>query len=172
VKYGIYGVLAFAALAVATPHRSLAQASAGATSDQGQVYAARLQLEADRAQVVADNLILTSAEATTFWPVYHAYRADMKAISDRSVKLIDNFAKVYDQLADTTAARLLNEWLGIERDRVAMKTSYVPKFMAVLPARKVARYYQIENKLDAIVQYAAAGSVPLAMTATHKATPQ
>jgi hypothetical protein len=166
VKYGIYGAVAVAALALAMPRGAVAQ------SDQGQIYAARLQLESDRAQVVADNLTLTSDEATKFWPVYHAYRGEMRAIGDRSVKLIDNFSKVYDHLQDTTASRLLNDWLGVERDRIALKSSYLSKFEAVLPARKVARYYQIENKLDAIVSYAAAGSVPLAMTTTHTATPQ
>jgi hypothetical protein len=165
VKYGIYGAVAVAALALATPRGAVAQA------DQGQVYAARLQLETDRAQVVADNLTLTDAEGTAFWPVYRAYRSEVHAIGDKSEKLIDNFGRVYTSLADTTATRLLNDWLGIQKERVDLKTSYLPKFMAVLPAHKVARYYQIENKLDAIVAYAAAQSVPLAMSGPHKATP-
>jgi hypothetical protein len=165
VKYSISGVLALAALATAMPPQVVAQ------TDQGQVYAARLQLETDRAQVVADNLTLTSSEGTAFWPVYRAYRNDMHAVGDKVEKLIDNFGKVYTNLADSTATRLLNDWLGTRKERLDIRTSYVPKFMAVIPARKVARFYQIENKMDAIVAYAAAGSVPLAMTTTHKATP-
>jgi hypothetical protein len=31
----------------------------------------------------------------------------------------------------------------------------------VLPQKKVARYYQIERKLDALVQYEAAKAIPL-----------
>jgi hypothetical protein len=165
VKYGIYGVVAVAALALATPRGAVAQA------DQGQVYAARMQLETDRAQVVADNLTLTDAEAAGFWPVYRAYRSEMHTIGDKAEKLIDNFGRVYTALPDTTATRLMNDWLGIQKERLDLKTSYVPKFTAVLPPHKVARYYQIENKLDAIVAYAAAGSVPLAMSGPHKATP-
>jgi hypothetical protein len=161
VKYGIVGMFAFAALTLGTAPRAIAQ------SDQGQVYAARIQLEADRAQVVADNLTLTSGEATAFWPVYHSYRADMRKISDRAVALIDNYTKVYDTMTDAQATQMLNDWMGVETDRAALRSSYLPKFLNVLPARKCARYYQIENKLDAIVAYAAAGSVPLVMT--HKA---
>ena len=109
MKYSISGVVALGVLAIATPQRAVAQA------DQGQVYAARLQLETDRSQVVADNLILTSAEGTAFWPVYRAYRGDMHNIGDKAEKLIDSFGQTYANLSDTTATRLLNEWLGIQK---------------------------------------------------------
>ena len=165
MKYGIVGLLAFAAVTAATAPSAMAQAN------QGQVYAARAQLEADRAQIVTDNLTLTSAEATAFWPVYRAYRADMHKISDQAVALIDNFAKVYDQMSDADATKLLNDWMSVETQRASLRSSYLPKFLNVLPARKCARYYQIENKLDAIVAYTAAGSVPLVMTSKPAATP-
>jgi hypothetical protein len=159
VKYGTVGLLAFAALTAATATSATAQANG-----QGQVYAARAQLEADRAQIVTDNLTLTSAEGTAFWPVYRAYRADMHKISDQAVALIDNFAKSYDQLTNEQATKMLNDWMSIETQRSALRASYLPKFLAVLPPPKCARYYQIENKLDAIVAYTAAGAVPLAMS--------
>jgi hypothetical protein len=38
---------------------------------------------------------------------------------------------------------------------------YQSKFGAVLPATKVARYYQIENKLRAAVNYELADAIPL-----------
>jgi hypothetical protein len=37
----------------------------------------------------------------------------------------------------------------------------MPKFQKALPAIKVARYYQIENKIQAVVQYGLADSIPL-----------
>jgi hypothetical protein len=169
VKYGIVGLLAFAAVTAATASSAMAQSGQGA--GQGQVYAARAQLEADRAQIVTDNLTLTSSEATAFWPVYRAYRAEMHKISDQAVALIDNFAKVYDQMTDAQATKMLNDWMGVETQRASLRSSYLPKFLNVLPARKCARYYQIENKLDAIVAYTAAGTVPLVMTGTPATAP-
>jgi hypothetical protein len=44
---------------------------------------------------------------------------------------------------------------------VATRESYVPKLPAMLPAAKVARYLQIENKIRAVIKYELASDVPL-----------
>ena len=50
----------------------------------------------------------------------------------------------------------------MEQDEVELKRSFVPRLLKVLPARKVARYVQLENKIRAIVRYELAANVPLA----------
>ena len=64
-------------------------------------------------------------------------------------------------MPDETAKKLLNEVLAIDGAEVDMRKSYVPKFEKVLPAAKVARYYQIENKIRAAVKYELAEGIPL-----------
>ena len=64
-------------------------------------------------------------------------------------------------MPDDTAKKLLNEVLAIEGAELDMRKSYVPKFEKVLPAAKVARYYQIENKIRAAVRYELAEGIPL-----------
>ena len=51
--------------------------------------------------------------------------------------------------------------MSIEQAEAQLKKAYVPKLSKVLPAKKVARYMQIENKLRAIVKYDLASAVPL-----------
>jgi hypothetical protein len=51
------------------------------------------------------------------------------------------------------AKRLITETIAIEQDRAKTMESYLPKFSKVLPWIKVARYYQLENKIRAAVQY-------------------
>jgi hypothetical protein len=38
---------------------------------------------------------------------------------------------------------------------------FLPKFRKVLPEKKVARYYQLENKINAVVEYELAKQIPL-----------
>ena len=45
------------------------------------------------------------------------------------------------------------------------KVSLVDAFSDVLPPKKVMRFYQVENKLDAIIDYRLAQSVPLPQVA-------
>jgi len=121
----------------------------------------REKLRADKKVVVAEVLELTEGEAKVFWPVYNAYQSDMVAHYDRLLKLIDTYAKSYDSMTDQTATSLLKQYLDLERDHVALLTSYLPRFSKVLPPRKVAKLYQVENKARALVNYELARGIPL-----------
>jgi hypothetical protein len=120
----------------------------------------REKLRADKKVVVASVLDLTEGEAKMFWPVYNAYQGDMITHYDRVLKLLDTYAKAYDSMTDQTATTLVKQFLALEHDHVALLTSYLPRFSKVLPPRKVARLYQIENKARALVNYELARGIP------------
>ncbi|HYS15869.1 MAG TPA: hypothetical protein VET45_03000 [Candidatus Binatia bacterium] len=120
----------------------------------------REKVRADKKVVVASVLALTESEAKVFWPVYNAYQGDMVSHYDRVLKLIDTYGKAYDTMTDETATTLLNQALALERDHVALLNAYVARFRKVLPAKKVARLYQIENKVRALVNYELARDIP------------
>jgi len=121
----------------------------------------RADIQADRKTIVADNLTLTEDQAAAFWPVYREYRVAMDKIGDRTVALLTNYAKNHDSLTDTEAASLLGDWMAIQKDIPGVRAKFLPKFNAVLPAKLVARFYQIENKLDTIVMLELVIGVPL-----------
>ena len=122
----------------------------------------REQLRNDKRAVVASVLELTDSESKAFWPVYNAYQSDMVAHYDRLLKLLETYAKNYETLSDETATSLLKQYLALERDHVALLTAYLPRFQKVLPPKKVAKLYQVENKARALVNYELARGIPLA----------
>jgi len=113
----------------------------------------RERARADKKLVVATALALTEGEAKAFWPVYNAYQSDMITHYDKLLSLVDRFDKAYDTMTDQTATQLLNDYLALEANHIALLKAYVPRFQRVLPALKVARLYQIENKMRALVNY-------------------
>jgi hypothetical protein len=123
----------------------------------------REKIRADKKLLVAANMELKEGEAKGFWPVYDAYQADLGKLNERIVKLIRRYADLIqtNKLTDDAAKSLLNEAIAIEQAEVTMKKGYVPKLSAVLPATKVARYLQIENKIRAVVKYELADAIPL-----------
>ena len=121
----------------------------------------REKARADKKLVVATTLDLTEGEAKAFWPVYNAYQSDMITYYDRVVKLIDTFAKAYSSMTDETATKLLGEFLALETEHAAILKSYAPRFLRALPPVKVARLYQVENKMRALVNYEIAREIPL-----------
>ena len=118
-------------------------------------------IKADRQAVVAGNLPLTEGEAKAFWPVYKEYRGEVEKLGDRVAKMIAAYAANYQSMNDTKADAFFTEWMSIERDRVGVREKFVPRIRAVLPAQKAARYFQIENKLDALVSVGIAAEIPL-----------
>jgi len=121
----------------------------------------RAAIQTRRQALVTSAMDLTAPESQAFWPLYRDYRTDMAKVDDRLVDLIIVYAGNYNSLNDDMAAKLLNDYLDIERARLDIKTQYVPRFLGVLPATKVARFYQVDNKLDKKIQAELASEIPL-----------
>jgi hypothetical protein len=69
--------------------------------------------------------------------------------------------KDYATLTDEQAKLLLQDFLNIELDQLNLKEAYVKKFRAVLAPKKVARYFQIENKMQTVMDYDRAKKIPV-----------
>jgi len=115
-----------------------------------------------RQTLITEGMDLTPEEMHTFWPLYRDYRLEAIKLGDRIVGLIAKYADNYDQLTDEVADKLLADFVSIEQARARLKAKYLPKFKKVLPARKVARFYQLENKLDIAILAEVAEYIPLA----------
>jgi hypothetical protein len=121
----------------------------------------REKIKTDKKLFIAQNMNLTESEAKVFWPVYENYQKDLAKLVDKTVKLVENYAANYQTMTEEAAKALIDGYLDIEGERVALMKSFLPKFRKVLPEKKVARYYQLENKIDAVVNYGLARQIPL-----------
>lgn len=119
------------------------------------------KVRADKKLLVAQNMDLTEAQGKAFWPVYDRYQDELFLLRVRSAKLMKDYADAYETITDGMARKLLDEYMTIETLRLKLGKAYLPKFSNVLPGAKVARYYQIENKINAVLYYELAGGIPL-----------
>ena len=118
-------------------------------------------IRANKKAFVAANLTLTDAEAKDFWPLYDRYQAELKGVNDRLVKLIDDYTTHYRELTDAEAGKIAADYLAVEEDRAKVRRTYFADFTKVLPGKKAARFYQIENKMDAVIRYDLASHIPV-----------
>jgi len=121
----------------------------------------REALQANKKLFIAENMDLTVKETNEFWALYDKFQNDLRKIGDRYLHLIETYAKKYDTLSDTDAIKLLKERLALDAEYQKLNQSYLPKFMKILPGKKVTRYYQLENKFFAVVKYDLAKQIPL-----------
>ena len=121
----------------------------------------RLQINNERQALITKGMDLTPSEMQHFWPLYRQYRSETTKVGDRVVALITTYADNYQNMTDKVADKLLTEYVRIEQERARLKAHYLPKFKKVLPPKKVARFYQIENKLDTAILAEVAQAIPL-----------
>jgi hypothetical protein len=119
------------------------------------------KIHADKKLLVAENMQLTDAEAKAFWPVYKQYQDELFLLRTRTLKLIKDYADAYETMNNNTAKKLLNEFMSLDAVGPKLRQAYLPKFRKALPEVKVARYYQIENKIQAALFYELAANIPL-----------
>ena len=123
------------------------------------------KIKADKKLVVATNMNLNDAEAKNFWPLYDGYQKELDQINQRLITMIKGYADAFNagkgEISDDQAKKLLGEALAVEESEVKLRQSYAAKLGKVLPATKVARYLQLENKIRAIVKFELAAQIPL-----------
>ena len=156
--------------ALAGTGASFAQAPAPAQSadddDRAEMFSdlelTRAAIQLRRQAIVTAAMELDAKEAEPFWRLYRDYRAAMATVNDRYAKLLVTYLENFEKLTDDSASSLLKESMSIERARMQVKTDFVPRFGKVITARKVARFFQVENKLDAVIAADMARLIPLA----------
>ena len=122
------------------------------------------KLTADKKLIVSKYMELTESEAKSFWPVFEDYQKDLQKTYERLGALLKSYAAEYrgKSLTDEKAKKLLDEWIALEQDEVKQRSAFIPKVTKALPAKKAARYLQIENEYRVLLKYDLATTVPLA----------
>src|SRR5512140_1745313 len=126
-----------------------------------QIEVLRSLLKTDRKVLVAEAMQLTEPEGNAFWPLYRDYRAEMEKLGDGIVKLVLEYADAYPNVSEDHAAKLLKDYLALEKDLTSVRAKHLNKMIRVLPKSKVLRFAQVENRLDLAMRLQMASAVPL-----------
>jgi len=140
-----------------------AQVNADVENFNAAVEEARTIIQTERKMMIVQNMTLTDSEAEKFWPLYDKYAAELKEAGDLRVKTIKDFALAYNSnsVTDADAKQMLDNMLKFQRKSLSVREDYRNKFRKILGDTKTARFYQIENKLDAITSMILAREIPL-----------
>jgi Spy/CpxP family protein refolding chaperone len=122
----------------------------------------RQAVESQRRILVAGALPLTDAEADAFWPLFDAYEKERRPLDERANKLVADFLAGAATLTDAQAKAMVEESLQVEEGQLRVRRTYLGRMAKAIPPRKLARFFQIDNKLDSVVRADVARQVPLA----------
>lgn len=138
--------------------------SVSAQSFDDYLEVAREVLKTEKKAAVAEAMQLSETESGPFWELYNDYNAELYKVHTERVNIIKDFAANYETLTDEKADELLNNMFSYQTRLLDLNKSYSKKFKKVLPAGKVARYFQIENKIETLIAAQLAEEIPLVET--------
>ena len=121
----------------------------------------RQVIQTERQAIIADTMMFSDVEGQAFWPLYRSYRAELAGTGDRLVKMITDYAENYDNIDDDRAQAMVDQWLSIKEAELKTKKKYVKRFTKVISPKQLALFYQVENKLDTIIDLELAASIPI-----------
>ena len=122
------------------------------------------RIKTEKKAWIALNMELAPAEAEAFWPIFEGYQKELNQINTRLARVISDYAAHYrnNTLTDEAARKLTEEMLAVDESGLKMRRAYFNRLSKALPARKVARYLQLENRIHAQVRHELASTLPLA----------
>ena len=130
-------------------------------ADWSDIALTRSDIQKDRQAIVAKFMNLTESQSQAFWPVYRDYRSAIAAADDRMVTILESLMERHGVISDREADDLMDQYLSFEQQKVAVQYTSLRQFRKILQFKQVARLFQLENKMDAVMRYGLATKVPL-----------
>ncbi len=131
------------------------EASIGST-----IELVRADMQADRAKIITAAMTFSDKDAAAFWPIYRKYEYERSTLDDRRAAVIKDYAAKFSTLGDADAKAMAERMFDCESALVALKKKYFKKFNAALPALTVTKFFQLEHRIDLLMDTKVESSLP------------
>jgi len=121
----------------------------------------RTDIRSAKAEIVGKVMQLDTDESVKFWPIYKMYETDLSKIGDQIVSLVKTYVENYDSMTSEIADQLATKLLDIQRQRVELKSTYYGKFKEALDSITAARFLQVENQLENLLDLQMSSELPV-----------
>jgi hypothetical protein len=120
----------------------------------------RANMQADRTALITTGMNFNEKDGAAFWPIYRAYEYERSKLDDRRVAVIKEYTQKYPTVTDAEAKAMAEQMLQCDSDLAALKKKYYKKFNKVLPALTVTKFFQLERRVDLMMDMQVEASLP------------
>ncbi len=120
------------------------------------------ELKTDKKAIITETMGFTETESQAFWPIYNEFEHELSKLSDKRIANIKDFAANYDSLSDKKADELIKNSFSYLNNRLDLNKKYYEKFAKALTPTVAAKYMQLENQIQLILDLSIAANLPLA----------
>ena len=168
-----FGLLASTAVIAQAPAKRATSVTVSATpgpsapaSDQelnmeAYILLLRTDLNKTRSRIISDVMQFDADQAAAFWPIYKDFQTDLGKVGDQIVDLLKDYVATYSTMTNEKADQLATKLLDIEQQRNDLKRKYYERFKAALDPITAARFLQVENQIERLVDLQISSRLPV-----------
>jgi hypothetical protein len=120
----------------------------------------RANMRADRTALITAGMNFSDKEGAAFWPVYQQYDYERSKLDDRRAAVIKQYTQKFRNLTDADAKAMADQMLDCESRLAELKKKYYKKFTKVLPALTVTKFFQMERRIDLLMDMQVESALP------------
>ena len=160
IRKSVTLAITFAILVLSHVSRAQDQQPTQQPSIDSVIEVFRANMRADRATIITENMNFTDKDGAAFWPVYREYEYERTKVDDCRAALIKEYATKYSTLNDADAKGMAERLFDCDSRLVELKKVYFNKFNKVLPSLTVAKFFQLERRIDLVMYMKVESALP------------
>jgi hypothetical protein len=121
----------------------------------------RQDLTTKQVKLITEVMEFTDEEAEVFWPLYREFNFERQKIGDELLKLIKDYAANFENITDEKATELMSRNLDLKGEENNLNIIYFRKFSEVIAPARAAKFMQVMNQIDLIIDVQIASQIPL-----------
>jgi len=121
---------------------------------------ARAEMRAERNAIIIEAMDFSDKDAAAFWPIYRKYEYERSLLDDRRALFVKEYAEKYATLNDADAKAMTEGMLECDSGEIALRKKYFKELSKVLPATTVAKFFQLNNRIDLLMAMRVESSLP------------
>jgi hypothetical protein len=121
----------------------------------------RHDLRKQKQKLIGENLPMSESEAIKFWAVYQKYAAELKDLDDERFAMLHTYAQNWRSMSNDDSLIFMRRWLEIDEKVVQLRSRYLPLFKDVLPGKKAATFFQLDERITMMINLEFTSQLPL-----------
>ena len=118
-------------------------------------------VKTNRKAIITESMAFTEAESKAFWPIYTEFEIELEKLATKRIQNIRDYAANYESMTNEKADQLMKTAFDFKSSRVKLNQSYYKKFAKALNPITAAKYMQIEDQIQVLIDISIASELPL-----------
>ena len=121
----------------------------------------RSDIKTETVAIITEVMEFSNAQGEVFWPIYREYQLESSKLGDRRVALLKEYAENFDELSNEKAKSLADAHFKLQDDRLKLTKKYYKKVDKALDTNTAARFVQVMNQVNLLLDLQVAANIPL-----------